>query len=72
MASEIPDHLRAVPSTINLVVVDARLSFGRLLRTLAQAGYTVINNHRGQLVITEKPGDWHFKTAPRAEERSRG
>jgi hypothetical protein len=53
----IPKHLRG-PATINLVVVDARLSFGRLLRVLADAGYSVINNRTGRLVITERPQDF--------------
>jgi hypothetical protein len=59
--AELPEHLR-IPPTSDLLVIDARLALPPLLRTLAQAGYTVINNRRGQLVITERPDD--FKAAP--------
>lgn len=69
MAAELPEHLR-IPPTSDLLAVDARIHLPPLLRTLADAGYTVINNRRGQLVITEQPED--FKPAPRAEEHPSG
>lgn len=61
MAAELPEHLR-IPPTSDLLAVDARIRLSPLLRTLADAGYTVINNRSGQLVITERPED--FKAAP--------
>lgn len=61
MVAELPEHLRT-PPTSDLLAVDARIALPPLLRTLADAGYTVINNRSGQLVITERPQD--FKAVP--------
>ncbi|HEX5461921.1 MAG TPA: hypothetical protein VFX20_18295 [Steroidobacteraceae bacterium] len=70
MATHIPEHLLISPPTSDLLAVDARIPLPPLLKTLADAGYTIINNRRGQLVVTERPED--FKPAPRAEEHARG
>ena len=55
---DIPQHLRAQPPTAAVFVVDERLHLVPLFRALAEAGYTVINNRAGQLVLTQAPGDF--------------
>lgn len=57
----IPEALRAAepqPRVTDILVVDERVPLIRLFKALAEAGYSVINNRGGKLVITENPADF--------------
>lgn len=58
-AQHVPDFLRERgPATSDLLIVDERLPLMPLIRALAEAGYTVINDRTGRLVITQRPADF--------------
>lgn len=60
MSADIPPMLQEVkqPAVTDLLVVDERLPLMPLFRTLAEGGYTVINDRRGRLVVTRAPADF--------------
>ena len=55
---EIPRLIAAGPATSDLVLVDDRVALLPLFRALAQAGFSVINDRKGRLIVTDRPEDF--------------
>lgn len=56
--TDIPKVIRAQPAASSLMVVDERVPLAPLIKALADAGFTVINDRTGKLIVTYWPEDF--------------